>query len=113
MACEDRPLKVAPETPACPQGRVSDASGTARRESRNTYFSQLHTVKEAATGRDREEQPPEAGHSACGQLSASRMTPASDGHRRSGSRSGPEVRTNETTELVLSVGPCFHHVDGL
>lgn len=48
--------------------------------------------------------------STCGQPLTSRLSPARGGHGRSGSRSGSEVMTEETTELFLSVGPYFHYV---
>lgn len=42
----------------------------------------------------------------------SRMNPVREGQRAEGCRRGPEVRTDETTELIPSVGPCFDRACG-
>lgn len=36
-----------------------------------------------------------------------RMKPVREEQRAEGCRRGPEVMTDETTELIPSVGPCF------
>ena len=53
------------------------------------------------------EAPPLPSYFGGGKRLPGRMKPVREARRAEGCRRGPEVMTDETTELIPSVGPCF------